>query len=582
MNYETQTMKENKDSTPTIIMRKNTIQNSDKMNTNRSLVIIETQDKKVSFNIINEQEFLNKNNINSNLNIVRSSLIGNMGMNLNLNTPNNFSNNPNIKNKSSLNNSNMLDDMKINQSIDNIHIETVNKRVDNKLNIPIPKYNSNKKSSEIKKTVENNIEKVTLEKNNLDETIEIKNNIDPNFIKSETNTIPSPISPSIKTIQYNYNPSNNYNSSANLNHINSDLVNPKNSRKATDTVTGTLKMSNSKRSPRHLHTKSPIILVGKNNEHFVIKPININEEDINYEQGDETTSEPFPFRICFICDQFYLKEKSFTAEECDHTFCHKCGKAYYEEKIEQGDLHFKCPVFKCMKHVKIDTIRFLVSEKHFAASKDDIDSNFPNNPDNVNTNSIKNKIIRHKQSMNNFINVDSIKLYSQKHVLDINTNESFFIFNKAKEQFCIKCSEPALYGKNGKYIVKCLNCYHVICKFCMKPFSNDHFDITAFNYCKVYFRRRLRKISLTQEKSACKSLMFMLLFLFVSYFMIVFGAFKLISVLFQRMLCLGKKSRKCLVFKNLIYYFLLIIFCMITFCLSILIIPFLPSFLSLT
>ena len=71
----------------------------------------------------------------------------------------------------------------------------------------------------------------------------------------------------------------------------------------------------------------------------------------------------------------------------------------------------------------------------------------------------------------------------------INSNESFYVYNKAKVQFCPKCGEQALFGKSGAHFVKCLNCNYCLCKYCMKEFDGKHMDITTEEHCKVFFRR---------------------------------------------------------------------------------------------
>ena len=288
--------------------------------------------------------------------------------------------------------------------------------------------------------------------------------------------------------------------------------------------------------------KSMLLIISKRSS--IMSLIPQKEEKVQFENLKSDSSE-IPFRICFICDQFFLKDKINYATDCEHSFCRRCGKGFYEEKIEQGDVTFKCPVYKCEKKVSLDIIINLVSEKHFKS----IES--------------KEEKMNITKGVNNFIKMDSVKYYTQKHVLDINTNETYFIYNKAKENFCIKCSEAALYGKSGKYIVKCLNCYHTICKFCMKSFTADHFEISSFNYCKVYFRRRLRK-GYVKEKQFCKNFLFLFLIYIVSYLLICLSIYKIIYVFFSKALGLGlglglrnKKNKSVL--KNILYYILLTI-----------------------
>ena len=61
-----------KSKTPIIIMRKNSCGDLSRKGT---VVILETSDKKITFNLKNDKEFLDKNNIDNNLNVMRSSML---------------------------------------------------------------------------------------------------------------------------------------------------------------------------------------------------------------------------------------------------------------------------------------------------------------------------------------------------------------------------------------------------------------------------------------------------------------------------------------------------------------------------
>ena len=80
--------------------------------------------------------------------------------------------------------------------------------------------------------------------------------------------------------------------------------------------------------------------------------------------------ENIPLGICFICDKISQKYLYYSSGKCLHFFCKKCGKYYYEEKIEDGLFYFTCPVFFCKCEMSIEIIKKLVSEEHFNSIKD--------------------------------------------------------------------------------------------------------------------------------------------------------------------------------------------------------------------
>ena len=231
--------------------------------------------------------------------------------------------------------------------------------------------------------------------------------------------------------------------------------------------------------------------------------------------------ENIPLGICFICDKISQKFLYYSSGKCLHFFCKKCGKYYYEEKIEDGLFYFTCPVFFCKCEMSIEIIKKLVSEEHFNSIKE--------NQIKINNNSI----ISDKKNMTKFqlmknLNENNedknnhIKLYSQKHVIDINSNEHFFFYNKSKTNFCPNCKENSLFVKGGNNYIKCLNCFYSMCKFCLKEYDENHLDISSLGHCKVCFRRKDEKIS----KNSCIVNFFIQLFLvIISYLLLFIGLF---------------------------------------------------------
>ena len=287
----------------------------------------------------------------------------------------------------------------------------------------------------------------------------------------------------------------------------------------------------------------------------------LNSNIVNYGNYEE---ENIPFGICFICEKYNQKSQNYSTGKCMHFFCRRCGKYYYEEKIEDGINKFKCPLFSCKCEMSIEIVKKLVSEKHYNI--------ICNNNKNNNKNKFRNW---------NYINSENVELnnhihlYSQTHVIDINSNEHFYMYNKAKSNICPKCNQNALFIKGGNNFFKCLNCFYTMCKFCLKTFDNLHFDISYPNHCKVYFRRKDGK----NNKNNCFfSFIIQLLMIIVSYIFLFIGLFFYIFNFFQ--MCFTCSSKKY-VYNCFLYYiifFLSVIFLFIFSPLLILFIPYFPIF----
>lgn len=84
---------------------------------------------------------------------------------------------------------------------------------------------------------------------------------------------------------------------------------------------------------------------------------------------------------------------------------------------------------------------------------------------------------------------DTMKNFTKKHVFEVSNNETFLIMNKYKDMFCNNCYEPSLYGKLNANYIKCLNCMIKLCRYCMKTYSENHFDLSFIHRCKVYFKK---------------------------------------------------------------------------------------------
>jgi hypothetical protein len=280
--------------------------------------------------------------------------------------------------------------------------------------------------------------------------------------------------------------------------------------------------------------------------------------------NEENTFEYF--KLCFICDKLHLTTTTFTAIGCEHSICQKCGKTYYEDKIEQGDYSLKCPVYRCTYIPDPELVEKLLSGKHYQAYRKHMDE--ANNTDSGAFN-----IFKQLKSTNT--NTD-VKVYTQKHVFDVNTNDTFFCYNKARDQFCIKCGEPSLYGRTGKTYVKCLNCYNTICKFCMKFYTYDHFDITSMNYCKVYFRKTLKKIF--EKPSTLKIFLLTYLMMLPSFIMFICAMYTYLAEFLSHLLSHREKTN---FFVKIFYLFIYIFICICLFPCFILLMPYFPILMAI-
>ena len=247
----------------------------------------------------------------------------------------------------------------------------------------------------------------------------------------------------------------------------------------------------------------------KEKENNILSNLIIYNENDDYSDFDNQIYEK-----CQICEKTNSIQKFFFSSCKMHKICRKCIKNYYEDIIEQGERNLKCPIYKCKNTINIILLKKIISEQHY---------NLLNGKPNVfsQTTNI------HLQSKYDFYEEkEKLKLYTQRHVLDINSNENFFMFNKFKNIYCPKCNEPALFTKIKGHFIKCLNCYHRICKYCLKDYDEKHMDIAFEEHCKVYFRNDNNFI----KKNNVFILFFIqLFFISASYYFCFYGGFLYIN-----------------------------------------------------
>ena len=297
-----------------------------------------------------------------------------------------------------------------------------------------------------------------------------------------------------------------------------------------------------------------------------ISPRNLNVLPfIIFSSRDNSNNEEIQiFEMCIICERTFSIQKLFASNCKIHKICRKCIKNYYEDIIEQGERNLKCPIYSCKAIFKKFILKEIISENHY---------NLLDGKPNIFTYSSSYQI----SSKYGFIpkEQEKLKLYTQKHVLDISSNENFFMYNKAKNQFCPKCGEPALFTKIKGHFIKCLNCFHRICKYCMKEFDQNHMDISNEEHCKVYYRI---ENEVNEPRSCFMNYLIQLFFIISSFIFMFIGGFLTIRNGIKWFFCV-KNDSKC--FLWLIVYFFSIIFFICAIPILLILFPYFPVFTAI-
>ena len=305
------------------------------------------------------------------------------------------------------------------------------------------------------------------------------------------------------------------------------------------------------------------ISINKNNLRNKVSNSNI-KSSIDESSKTSFISMQFIQKNCFICEKKHYVVKLFCANCKIHFLCRKCLKNYYEEFIENNNniKELKCPFTKCDEKMNYDIIKYIISENHQKIYE-----------------STKTENINPNEELLNNTNNNNLKKYTEKHVIDINTNKNFFLFKKTKDIICPKCLNPNLFSKTGNHFLKCLNCCYKMCKHCLKEYNEKHMDINHEGYCKVYFRR---DEDISEKQSCILVYLLQLIFVIAMYLFTFCGSYFFSYKIFKYLLNLEKKGN------NINYYikkFFIIIFSIIFFIISFPIIivfyPYFPVFIAL-
>ena len=236
-------------------------------------------------------------------------------------------------------------------------------------------------------------------------------------------------------------------------------------------------------------TRNKTLNLEKRNSTILITSI-VNMINTTKSVSDKTLISS-PYEKCLICERSF-SVVNLCCSECNiHFFCRKCLKYYCRELIEKGIKRMKCPITKCNYNIYEEFLKSILSEDYykllFKKSKS-LKSEEITEINDITEN--KYQIFNKKIKQNCEEKYKNIKLYNNKHVIDVNSNINFYNVRKYKDEYCPNCHEPTLFCKIDGIFHKCLNCGFKICKYCNKEYTNTHLIINYPGHCKVYYRKR--------------------------------------------------------------------------------------------
>ena len=319
---------------------------------------------------------------------------------------------------------------------------------------------------------------------------------------------------------------------------------------------------------------------------------NNNDNDLKYYDNDEIIEnlderiftlfhtinidrKNIVYQNCCICDRTFASYKLISINCKTHFICKKCFKNYYEERIEEGERNFKCPIYSCNGYWEVnkELLNTIISPTYInLIIKNETSSNYSNE---LNSDAATLKL-QQKYKLNTKSS-EKLKLYTHKHVIDINSNKNFFMYNKLKIQYCPFCNTQSLFSKTGTHFIKCLNCLNKICKYCFKQFDDLHMNISKVNHCKIYFRQNETK---KKKNNFCMFFLTEIFLIFTSFFLLFSSLFLYIKRIVKCVLCLKKDKEICCLL-NLIIFFVTFFFFLISFPILLIGFPYFPIFISI-
>jgi hypothetical protein len=275
---------------------------------------------------------------------------------------------------------------------------------------------------------------------------------------------------------------------------------------------------------------------------------------------------------CFLCEKVFNSEKIFFPNCKIHALCKKCIKNYYEDRFENNNFSLKCPDTNCNEKIDFDIIKNIINFIYYELFLEN------QKEENSGNDLGKDLCINNSKSK-----VEHLKPYFQKHFLEINSNENFFLYNKNKDIYCNKCLKPTLFTKINGYFIKCLNCHQKICKYCLKEFNDVHMDIMNENHCKVYYRRV--KFLSNKKFDFIMDYCLQLLFVLTMYYLTIVCIYFIIFQLLKKKLKFDSNKNQKHFIRLIIYIFIQffsIALFLVCFPFILIIYPFFPALLILT
>ena len=211
---------------------------------------------------------------------------------------------------------------------------------------------------------------------------------------------------------------------------------------------------------------------------------------------------------CLFCDKIYENSKYTSLFNCEHFFCKKCGKIFYEEIIENMIKNntfnlIECPIINCANEVPLPLLQIIISEKYYNELIEHLNKNNKKFQKSNHKKEIKVKKELNimstttenyeKKKKNKNINFKNMKnnenhKYLQKSIIDLNSYKKYTYFIFKSFEICPSCQEYSLYRKIEGNYDKCLKCLKKYCKYCYKEFEDNHLDITKIHHCKIFYR----------------------------------------------------------------------------------------------
>ena len=225
------------------------------------------------------------------------------------------------------------------------------------------------------------------------------------------------------------------------------------------------KRINLNKNIKELTRNKTVNLEKMNSTNLITNILNIVNSTKSF--NDKANLNPH-FDKCLICERKF-SVMNLCCSECNiHFFCRKCLKYYCRELIEKGIKKMKCPITNCNYNIYEQFLKSVLSKeyrqlllKKLNPLKSEEKTTVVENDISRNKYKIFNTKIKHS-SEDKSIN---IRLYNNKHVIDVNSNMMLYKVRKYKNEYCPNCHEPTLFCKIDTIFHKCLNCGFKVCKY---------------------------------------------------------------------------------------------------------------------